>query len=109
MQEAADQMEGGEESRVVGHVQWQVYRAYIKAVGTGLVLFVLLSLALMQVSCIFYMKTVLGPCILPPSSSLLCLILNQLEFDGCVQKELGLMVEACVHPLSTHILAGHFV
>lgn len=50
MQEAADQMEGGEEGRVVGHVKWQVYTAYMKAVGTGLVLFVLLSLALMQAS-----------------------------------------------------------
>ena len=50
MQEAADQMEGGVESRVVGHVKWQVYTAYVKAVGTGLVLFVLLSLALMQAS-----------------------------------------------------------
>lgn len=53
MQEAADQMEGGEESRVVGHVKWQVYTAYMKAVGTGLVLFVLLSLALMQASVSF--------------------------------------------------------
>lgn len=50
MQEAADEVEGGEESRVVGHVKWQVYTAYMKAVGTGLVLFVLLSLALMQAS-----------------------------------------------------------
>lgn len=54
MQEAADQMEGGEESRVVGHVKWQVYTAYMKAVGTGLVLFVLLSLALMQASIVVF-------------------------------------------------------
>ena len=50
VQDAADQLEGGEENRVVGHVKWQVYAAYFKAVGTGLVLFVLLSLALMQAS-----------------------------------------------------------
>ena len=50
MQEAADEVEGGQEGRVVGHVQWQVCLAYMKAVGMGLVLFVLLSLALMQVS-----------------------------------------------------------
>lgn len=49
-QEAADQSEGGEEGRVLGHVKWQVYAAYVKAVGTGFVLFVLLSLALMQAS-----------------------------------------------------------
>lgn len=50
MHEAVDQLEGGEEGRVVGHVKWQVYTAYTKAVGMGLVLFVLLSLALMQAS-----------------------------------------------------------
>ena len=50
VQDAADQMEGGEESRMVGHVKWQIYTAYFKAVGMGLVLFVLLSLALMQAS-----------------------------------------------------------
>ncbi len=48
--EAANQMQGSEEGRMIGHVRWQVYTAYMKAVGTGLVLFVLLSLALMQVS-----------------------------------------------------------
>ena len=42
-------MPGGEEGRMIGHVRWQVYTAYMRAVGTGLVLFVLLSLALMQV------------------------------------------------------------
>ena len=50
MQEAAEQLEGGEEGRVVGHVKWQIYTVYMKAVGMGLVLFVLLSLALMQAS-----------------------------------------------------------
>lgn len=50
LQEAAHQMEGEQEERVVGHVKWQVYTAYMKAVGMGLVLFVLLSLALMQAS-----------------------------------------------------------
>lgn len=50
MHEATDQLEGGEEGRVVGHVKWQVYTAYMKAVGMGLVMFVLLSLALMQAS-----------------------------------------------------------
>lgn len=39
-----------EESRVIGHVKWHVYQRYMKAVGSGLVLFVLLSLTLMQVT-----------------------------------------------------------
>ncbi|DBA85738.1 TPA: hypothetical protein ACH3X1_005304 [Trebouxia sp. C0004] len=47
---ATAQMPGAEEGRMVGHVRWQVYTAYMKAVGTGLVLFVLLSLALMQIT-----------------------------------------------------------
>ena len=67
MQEAADQMEGGEESRVVGHVKWRVYTAYMKAVGTGLVLFVLLSLALMQASVSSTTKNLFAH--LPQSSS----------------------------------------
>ena len=50
IEEAAAQMPGAEEGRMIGHVRWQVYTAYMKAVGTGLVLFVLLSLALMQVN-----------------------------------------------------------
>jgi len=49
IEEAAAQMPGAEEGRMVGHVRWQVCTAYMKAVGTGLVFFVLLSLALMQV------------------------------------------------------------
>lgn len=49
IEEAAAQMPGAEEGRMIGHVRWQVYTAYMKAVGTGLVLFVLLSLTLMQV------------------------------------------------------------
>ena len=35
---------------MIGHVKWQVYTAYMKAVGVGMVVLVLLSLALMQVS-----------------------------------------------------------
>ena len=50
VQEAAEQAQGDEEGRAIGHVKWQVYTAYATAVGTGLVLLVLLSLALMQVS-----------------------------------------------------------
>ena len=50
VQEAAEQGQGDEEGRAIGHVKWQVYTAYATAVGTGLVLLVLLSLALMQVS-----------------------------------------------------------
>ena len=37
-----------EEIRVVGHVKWHIYQRYMKAVGTGLVLFVPHSLTLMQ-------------------------------------------------------------
>ncbi|KAL0053237.1 hypothetical protein WJX82_002974 [Trebouxia sp. C0006] len=50
IEEAAAQMPGAEEGRMIGHVRWQVYTAYMKAVGTGLVLFVLLSLTLMQIT-----------------------------------------------------------
>ncbi len=38
-----------EEERVVGAVQWPVYRSYLKAVGWPMLVAVLLSLALMQV------------------------------------------------------------
>lgn len=50
IEEAAEQVAGPEEGRVIGHVKWQVYTAYMKAVGVGMVALVLLSLALMQVS-----------------------------------------------------------
>ena len=50
VQEAAEQSDGGEEGRAVGHVRWQVYTAYMKAVGAGMVALVLLSLTLMQAS-----------------------------------------------------------
>lgn len=46
---AADQPVEAEEGRDIGHVKWPVYVAYVKAVGTGLVAFVLLSITLMQV------------------------------------------------------------
>lgn len=38
-----------EEGRDIGHVKWPVYVAYMKAVGAGMVAFVLLSITLMQV------------------------------------------------------------
>ncbi|KAL0039364.1 hypothetical protein WJX79_004967 [Trebouxia sp. C0005] len=50
IEESAAQMPGAEEGRMIGHVRWQVYTTYMKAVGTGLALFVLLSLALMQIT-----------------------------------------------------------
>ena len=86
MQEAADQMEGGEESRVVGHVKWRVYTAYMKAVGTGLVLFVLLSLALMQASVSSttkYLFAHLPPVLFLPSSPFPDYV-NQLDLDRYV-------------------------
>ena len=52
---AADQPVEAEEGRDIGHVKWPVYVAYMKAVGTGLVAFVFLSITLMQVHlCTFH-------------------------------------------------------
>ena len=53
-----------EENRVVGHVKWQIYQSYMKAIGTGLVLFVMLSLTLMQVQFCHVPKLPLHRCLI---------------------------------------------
>ncbi len=78
---------------MIGHVRWQVYTAYMKAVGTGLVLFVLLSLALMQVNISISHKLGFNLC----SSHCSC-------FFTCCCTQFRLCISSSLHYFSLQVL-----